>query len=71
MKFLRLRPPKGIITRSEAAPIALASASVSSLDRELRAARSKQIPDERGDHARLLQPRELALVTACAKAPYF
>ena len=36
-KVLRLRPPRG---KDEAAPLALASASVSSLDRELKAARS-------------------------------
>ena len=30
-----------------------------------------KIPDERGDHAWLLQPQELAYVTACAKAAYF
>ena len=70
--FNEIFEPKGIITR---APRCRAlSASMSSLNRELKAARSNmimlKIPYERGDHARLLQPRELARVTACAKAAY-
>ena len=70
MKFLRLRSPKGIITR-EPRSRAL-SASASSL--ELKSCQIQymlKIPDERGDHAQLLQPQELALVTACAKVAYF
>ena len=61
--FNEIFEPKGIITRAPRGRTL--SASVWSLNRELKATRSSiimlKIHDERGDHTQLLQPWELAM----------